>query len=237
MSIISARLPPRSIRKKAELSRHAASPLYDILRFEIVSLSLKPGSVINRVDIQNRFGVSSTPLRDALMRLGDEGLVDIVPQSATRVSLIDVARAREAQFLRRALELEAIKTISDNADKAVVGELRDLIAGQKEAASREDFPVFDQLDGEFHRRIYEAAGVADLHQLVRLRSGHIDRIRRLHLPVPGKMQEVVRAHSAILKAVIAGDAVEAQARMRDHLSRSLAYIPALRERHPGHFKT
>ena len=119
----------------------------------------------------------------------------------------------------------------------MVGELRDLIAGQKEAASREDFPVFDQLDGEFHRRIYEAAGVADLHQLVRLRSGHIDRIRRLHLPVPGKMQEVVRAHSAILKAVIAGDAVEAQARMRDHLSRSLAYIPALRERHPGHFKT
>jgi DNA-binding GntR family transcriptional regulator len=237
MSIISARLPPRSIRKKAELSRHAASPLYDILRFEIVSLSLKPGSVINRVDIQNRFGVSSTPLRDALMRLGDEGLVDIVPQSATRVSLIDVAKAREAQFLRRALELEAIKTISDNADKAVVGELRDLIAGQKEAAAREDFPVFDQLDGEFHRRIYEAAGVADLHQLVRLRSGHIDRIRRLHLPVPGKMQEVVRAHSAILKAVTAGDAAEAQARMRDHLSRSLAYIPALRERHPGHFKT
>ena len=68
MSIISARLPPRSIRKKAELSRHAASPLYDILRFEIVSLSLKPGSVINRVDIQNRFGVSSTPLRDALVK-------------------------------------------------------------------------------------------------------------------------------------------------------------------------
>jgi DNA-binding GntR family transcriptional regulator len=237
MSIISVRLPPRSTRKRAELSRHAASPLYDILRFEIVSLSLAPGSIINRVDIQNRFGVSSTPLRDALMRLGDEGLVDVVPQSATRVSLIDVSRAREAQFLRRALELEAIRTISDNADKAVVAELRDLIAGQKESASREDFPVFDQLDGEFHRRIYEAAGVADLHQLVRLRSGHIDRIRRLHLPVPGKMQEVVRAHGAIVKAVAAGDAAEAQARMRDHLSRSLAYIPALRERYPGHFKT
>src|SRR5438477_6258268 len=139
MSIINARLPTRSARNKAELSRHAASPLYDILRFEIVSLSLKPGSVINRVDIQNRFGVSSTPLRDALMRLGGEGLVDVVPQSATRVSLIDVNKAHAAQFLRRALELEAIKTISEATDRAVVAELRDLVARQKDAAARQDF--------------------------------------------------------------------------------------------------
>ncbi len=237
MSVISARLAPRSIRKDAEFVRQAPSPLYDNLRAEIVSLVLAPGSVINRIDIQNRFGVSSTPVRDALMRLADEGLVDVVPQSATRVSLIDVGKAREAQFLRRALELEAIRTISDDADKAVVAELRDLIVAQKDAAADEDFPAFDRFDGEFHRRIFEAAGVADLYQLMGLRSGHIDRIRRLHLPVPGKMQEVVRAHGAIVKAVAAHDAAEAQVRMRDHLSRSLAYIPALRERHPGHFKT
>jgi DNA-binding GntR family transcriptional regulator len=236
MSVVNARIPLRNIGKDAEPVRQATSPLYDMLRAEIVSLALAPGTIINRLDIQNRFGVSSTPVRDALMRLADEGLVDVVPQSATRVSLIDIGKAREAQFLRRALELEAIKTISDDADKAVIAELRELIALQKDAAAAEDFPAFDRHDGEFHRRIYEAAGVADLYQLVRLRSGHIDRIRRLHLPVPGKMQEVVRAHGAIVKAVAAGDAAEAQARMRDHLSRSLAYIPALRERHPDHFR-
>jgi GntR family transcriptional regulator, rspAB operon transcriptional repressor len=217
-------------------SRQTPATVYDSLREAIVSLALAPGQAINRIDLQNSFGVSSTPVRDALLRLAAEGLVDVVPQSATRVSLIDISKAREAQFLRRAIELEAVKTISEAADKAIVAELRGIIAQQKTAAAAEDYPTFDARDSEFHRRIYEAAGVLDLYQLVRQHSGHIDRIRRLHLPVPGKMQEVIRAHGLIVKAIAAGDAEEAQFRTRDHLSRSLAYIPSLRERHPGSFK-
>jgi DNA-binding GntR family transcriptional regulator len=117
----------------------------------------------------------------------------------------------------------------------VVHVLRDLVARQKAAAERADLSGFDQLDQEFHARIFEAAGVSDLYAFLRLRSGHIDRIRRLHLPVSGKSQEIVRGHGLIVKAISAGDATDARRRMRDHLSSSLAYLPVLREKYPTYF--
>jgi DNA-binding GntR family transcriptional regulator len=218
-------------------SRQAAAQVFEQLREAIVSMDLAPGTVINRGELQKRYRLSSTPIRDALLRLADEALVDIFPQSATRVSLIDVDAARQCQFLRRALELEAIETICVSADRTVTQDLRELIEWQKDAAKRVDLAAFEDLDRAFHQRIFEAAGVAELYQRVRQQSGHIDRIRRLHLPYAGKMQEVVRDHTLIVKSIAAGNPAEARQRMRDHLSHSLAYSPKLRERNPTWFKS
>ena len=217
-------------------SRQAAAQVFEQLRESIVALGLAPGTSINRAELQLRFGLSSTPIRDALMRLAEEGLVDILPQSATRVSLIDIARARQTQFLRRALELEVVEALCAGADKSVVAVLREIARQQKDAAERADVAAFEELDLEFHRRMFEAAAVPELYTLVRQRSGHIDRIRRLHLPVAGKMQEVVRDHGLIAKSIVAGDVAAARIRVRDHLSRSLAFSPALREKYPDYFK-
>lgn len=220
--------PPASVRL-------GAGEVYATLREEILSLALHPGSVINRAELQQRFGLSSTPVRDALMRLAAEGLVDVIPQSVTRVSFINIDKAREAQFMRRALEIEAAMLNAQSPDKAVVPVLRALIAAQRAAAERGDYPAFDLADTGFHRRLFEAAGVSDLYDLMRLRNGHIDRIRRLNLPVEGKMQSVIADHEQIVAAIAAGDAAAAQFHMRDHLSRSLAYTPALREQNPAFF--
>lgn len=233
---IRARGDARQLRTRRAAAPGAPVSIYEVLREEIVSLKLRPGTVLDRGDLQGRFRRSSTPVRDALMRLAGDGLVDIVPQSATRVSLIDVAKARQAQFLRRALEQEAVETICASAERAVVNDLRALIERQKGLAKLEDVAAFDAADREFHRSIFEAAGVAELYTLFRQRNGHIDRIRRLHLPYAGKMQEIVRDHTAILKALIAGNAADARSRVRDHLSRSLAYSPSLQERYPDYFK-
>ncbi|RAI39459.1 hypothetical protein CH341_25810 [Rhodoplanes roseus] len=202
----------------------------------IVTLELAPGTAINRAALQDSFGLSSTPVRDALVRLGQEGLVEIVPQSATRVSLIDLSAARQAQFLRRAVEQEAVRLLAAAPDKEFEAELRGILDAQAVRAAAGDIPGFDALDQTFHRRLLELAGAPDLYGLVRRRSGHIDRIRHLHLPVAGKMREVVRDHGRILKAVVAGNDSKAQARVRDHLARSLAYVQTLRDAHPGFFR-
>jgi DNA-binding GntR family transcriptional regulator len=219
-----------------ESSPGAATQVYDRLRTEIVSLRMEPGALVNRLKLQRQFGLSSTPVRDALMRLGEEGLVEIVAQSATRVSLIDIDKARQAQFLRRALEQEVVETVCASADRTVAQELKALVLQQTDAADREDLSLFDDLDREFHRSLFDAAGMVGLFHLVRRQSGHIDRIRRLHLPHSGKMQEVIRDHGKIVKALVAGDASAARLTMRDHLSRSLAYSPKLREQNPSYFK-
>jgi DNA-binding GntR family transcriptional regulator len=114
--------------------------------------------------------------------------------------------------------------------------LRDLVARQKAAAEREDLSMFDQIDQEFHARIFAPAGVSDLYAVLRQRSGHIDLTRRLHLPVSGKSQEIIRGHGLIVKAISAGDATDARRRTRDHPSSSLAYAPALREKYPTYFR-
>lgn len=217
-------------------SPRAATRVYDQLRLEIIALRMEPGAIISRLQLQENFGFSSTPVRDALMRLGEEGLVEIVAQSATRVSLIDVSQARQAQFLRRALEQEAVETICLSPDRAVVLELASLIDNQRGIALKGDLAAFDIVDREFHRRIFEAANVPDLHEIVRRRSGHIDRIRQLHLPQVGRMQEIMADHEAIVSAVNIGDPLAARAAIRNHLSRSLAYSPKLKELHPGYFK-
>ena len=95
-----------------ERGRGGAAHVFETLRQEIIALTLAPGTVLSRAELQDRFGLSSTPVRDALMRLQEEGLVDVFPQHATVVSPIDLEKARQGQFLRRSVELEIVRTLA-----------------------------------------------------------------------------------------------------------------------------
>jgi GntR family transcriptional regulator, rspAB operon transcriptional repressor len=225
----------RNLAATRQSASRRADQVFDRLREMIITLELAPGTILSRQELQEMFGVSSTPVRDQLLRLAEAGLVDIVPQSVTRVSLIDIGKASEAQFLRRAVEIEVAKIACDLPEKQFIQDVREIVDLQRECANKSAFESFDALDRAFHERLFEAAGVPHLFALIRQRSGHIDRIRRLHLPVVGKMQEVIRDHDLITKAIAKSKADEAQFRIRDHLSRSLAYSPKLREKYPTYF--
>jgi DNA-binding transcriptional regulator YhcF (GntR family) len=93
---------PRSLDRK----RQAAPQVFDRLRESILALELVPGAVLARNEMAAMFGVSQTPVRDALIKLSEEGPGRHLPQHATVVSRIDVAQALQAHFLRRAIELE-----------------------------------------------------------------------------------------------------------------------------------
>lgn len=217
-------------------ARGGASYVFDHLREEILSLQLAPGSVLSRLELQERFELSSTPIRDALMRLQEEGLVDIFPQHATVVSPINVDLARQAQFLRRSVELELVNVLAQNPDTALVEQLRSLIRQQTAFAELREHEAFSRADHAFHQQMYIAAKVGNLWHLIRRQSGHIDRLRRLNLPVEGKMREIVAAHTAIVDAIAGGRPREAQEALRAHLSQSLGLIEVLREKHPAYFK-
>jgi DNA-binding GntR family transcriptional regulator len=191
--------------------------------------------------------VSHAGARDSLVALGaatgiraefdaDPGRTDAAPQSRTIVSLIDVPLARQAQFLRRSIEQEAVRILADTADAGLVDRLHAVIEEQGKWAKAGDLERFNDADLAFHKILYDAAGVPDLWALVRKRSGHIDRIRRLHLPIGGKAAQIVRDHEAIVNAISKGEPDLAQSELRDHLSRSLAFSDELRVRFPGYFK-
>jgi DNA-binding GntR family transcriptional regulator len=229
--VASRRTAQRSLGR-LDRDRQAAPQVFERLRGMILSLDLPPGSALSRAELAAQFGVSSTPIRDALMRLEEEGLVEVFPQYATVVSRIDVRLAQQAHFLRQAVELEIVRGLAVDHDAAVVAELNQAIARQQQFAKAGDFERFIAADNEFHVQLYVAADKQDIWSLVKRRSGHIDRLRRLHLPSPGKAQDIVRHHKLIAKAIGAGQPDEAQKHLRTHLSGTLSELAQIRSLYP-----
>lgn len=223
---------PKARPLRLDRSRHAAPQVFERLRELIVSLELTPGTVLSRAELAEQFGLSQTPIRDALIKLGEEGLVDIYPQHATVVSRIDLASARQAHFLRKAIEAEVVRTLAAGASDALVAELRAHVDRQALAIGGDDYHAFIASDQAFHRAMYAAAGVPDLYDLVRRMSGHVDRLRRLHLPAAGKVEAVVSDHRKIVEAIARRDPDAAQARLREHLSGTLGMAEEIARRYP-----
>ncbi|SFB88946.1 GntR family transcriptional regulator [Massilia yuzhufengensis] len=216
-------------------SRHAAVQVYEYLREEIVNLVLKPGAVLSRSELAAHFRLSVTPIRDALTRLEEEGLVDIYPQHATRVRGISIDSARQTHFLRLSVELEIVRTLAASHDAALDAALASLVQQQKAALKARDMGAFSRADHAFHRQLYSAAEVEDLWRLMRGRSGNMDRLRRLHLPLTNKAASILKDHADIAAAIAASDAPRAEAALRRHLSGTMSELDALRRQFPDYW--
>jgi DNA-binding GntR family transcriptional regulator len=227
---------PQLRTRSEQLNRHlrAAPQLFERLRERIIALDLPPGAPLSRVELMAEFGTSVTPIRDALLRLAEEGLVEIYPQHATVVSRIDLAQAAQTQFLRRSIELEIAATLARAADDATFDALRAILARHRAALN--DLTEFKRIDMRFHEAMYEAAGVPDLWALVRSRSGHIDRLRALHLPIAGKAKAILRDHGRILDALETRNTAAAQRAVHEHLSGTLTQVAAIAKRHPDYVR-
>lgn len=228
--------PAMSATPKIRLDRTrlAAPQVLEKLREAILALELVPGTVLARQELAERFGVSQTPVREALLRLSEEGLVDVFPQHATLVSRIDIAAAREAHFLRRSIELELVHQLAQQETPGLVEQLKGVIAQQAALAASQRYGDFVNADRAFHRLMYEAGGVLGLWDLVGRVSGHVDRLRRLHLPTAGKTEAILRDHRAIVRAIEAKDPAAAQAALRKHLSGTLSAVNEICKQHPDY---
>lgn len=220
-------LPAKRAAPDPERSRRAAQDVLDRLRELILTLKLEPGAVLARAELARRFGVSQTPVRDALAKLSEEGLVEVFPQHATVVRTIDLAAAREENFLRRAIEMEIAHTLALSPDPTMLRALHDCLERQREFAAREERDAFVAADDEFHRIMYMAAGVPGLLTIVRRNSGQLARLRRALGAQRRKARKVIEEHRAILEAIEARQPDVARAMARKHLSDSLARIEKL----------
>lgn len=227
--LLIARSPPRIRRIPVSDQIHAA------LRDRIVSMALEPGRNLSRQEIAAYYGVSQTPVRDAMLKLEEEGLLLVFPQSKTEVSKIDVSQARETQFLRLSVELEVARTLTGRPNKAALGDARKIVELQQAALGADGLERFFRLDRLFHQALCEAAGVSNLWALITARSGHIDRLRNLNLPDPGKPANIVDYHGRILAAIEASDFATAEAAVRGHLTGTLSQVHEIRKRYPQFF--
>lgn len=213
----------------------AASFVQDELRRAILAMQIEPGSALVEKELTARFGISRTPVREALIKLREEGLVEIFPQAGTFVARIPVEAIPEAVFIRQALECAAVDLVAQVSTPEIVARLDAVIARQHEAFDEGDQERFHLADESFHEAIAISAGYPGIWKLAQAAKSQIDRCRRMTLPVPGRMAMVIREHLSIVDAVRRQDGTAAQAAMRKHLGTLLPDLVYLRDKHPDYF--
>ena len=214
----------------------ARDQVYLTLREAIVSAELEPGRRLSENELADLLGVSRTPVREALARLRDERLVAIVPQLGTYVTLISRQGVADAAFVREALECSAIRLATDRADEVALAALQANLAAQARAVDEEDSESFDRLDDALHQALCELSGHEVAWTLSRRANGHLDRVRRLSLPDPAYMSEMVDEHRQVIAAVADRDADRAEQLLRHHLRMVLSSLPHLQAEHPEYFE-
>ncbi|MGK2936351.1 MAG: GntR family transcriptional regulator [Solirubrobacteraceae bacterium] len=214
----------------------ARDQVYLAVREAIVSAELEPGRRLSENELADRLGVSRTPVREALVRLRDERLVAIVPQLGTFVTLISDEAIADAAFVREALECSAIRLAAERAEPAALEEIQANLVAQERADAEGDHDAFDVLDDTLHRKLCELSGHEIAWALARRANGHLDRVRRLSLPEPGYLGEMIAEHRAVVAAVADGDPDRAEQELRHHLRMVLSQVSTIRDAHPDYFE-
>lgn len=214
-------------------TRALGPQLHRILRERIVRNDLRPGRRISETEIAAEYEISRQPVREAFIKLSEEGLIEVRPQRGTVVRKIAYASVLDARFVREAIEADIVKLLAAAADPALVSELRQQIAEQSRLAEGAP-PKFIQLDELFHRTLAEAAGKATAWTFVEALKSQMDRVRFLslsHFPA----QKLVRQHAEIVDAIAIGDVAGAERAMRQHLREILDDLPKILNSNPGFF--
>ena len=209
--------------------------MYDALRASIISLQRTPGQRLSEAELARDLGVSRTPVREAIIQLRADGLVEVTPQLGSFVSKISLRNVGEAQFAREALECAAVRVAAERIDDEAAARLRKNISLQREAQTSGDLEEFYRLDEAFHRELVATSGYPGISELLDRSRAHLNRVRRLSLPVPDVIEELIDQHSVVLEGLEHGDADRAEAALRHHLRGVYRVLEPLRDAHPDYF--
>jgi DNA-binding GntR family transcriptional regulator len=209
--------------------------VYALAQEEIVALEFKPGQPLSEKELSVRYGVSRTPVREALLQLADESLVEIYPQAGTFVSRISVHGVTEAQFIREALECAALRRAVGRLSPAEINRLETNLERQQDAHAAHDLDTFYILDEAFHQALVEHSGFPGVWPVAQRAKVHLNRARRLSLPAVSTIAELIDQHRTVLEHVAANDVDAAEAALATHLRMVLADLPALQREYPDYF--
>lgn len=191
--------------------------VYALLRNLILTGVIRPGELIDEKSIATQLGISRTPIREAVKRLSDEHLVEIVAQSATRASQLELKSIEQSFLIRRALEMESAMQASQNMTQSHTDTLANIISNHTQAIENKRYSEAIEIDDEFHRYIAMINGLDRLWQTVEVSKAQLDRCRHIMLPRMGEAEKTIEQHRIILRALNSGDSHKAGSSMKAHL--------------------
>lgn len=237
-SINADRLPHDRLFTPEGTASIGAQVFVHLLR-DLIELRFKPGQRLSENELAAEYGVSRTPVREALLRLRRSGLVEVSPQVGTVVSKIDLDRFYEAQFIRETLEGGCVDLIARRAEPLEPSKLMDLrrfLTEQRKAAKDRDFHAFTVQDEAMHSRICALSGHEHIWETIAVSKVHLDRMRHMTLVTHEIMTDLIRQHARIIDALADRDVAEARIAVQHHTRQTLRVTPELIQLYPGYFK-
>lgn len=214
--------------------RNVSDQVYEALRKAIVSLALPPGAAISENRICRQIGVSRTPVRSAIIRLGEDGLIEVFPQKGSFVAPIKLSAVRNNHFIRKSLELAVLARAAEIWSPENAARAQLILTRQVAALEAGDLEVFHELDETFHRSFCTAARLEGVWDTIQIAKARVDRVHRL-AAIQGRLPLVIEEHRAVLDALNDGDPERAKAALDYHLERAPAILETLIGSHEKYF--
>lgn len=215
--------PQLSFRTKNEL-------VYSALREAILTGDIQPGSPLVISALAERFGISETPLREALRQLAAEGLVTIVPHVGARVSLPSPVELGDMLAVQLTLELMAIRLCAEKYPNVLLDELGEFMSSLDACISSGDVAGYGRLNRAFHLKMYDACGNGYLVKLISETWDKTDWARMVFRLTTSRMESSQEEHRALIEALRVRNADEAASILKRHKETSLnAFLEYLKD--------
>ena len=219
--------PPLRVLPPADgAARSLSDEAYLRIRDLIVSLELRPGSIVNERELMERLGLGRTPVREALRTLAQERLVEVYPRRGIFVAPVDAKDLASLSEVRAALESQAAALAAERATTAERAATNELVADLERIAGEPDERRLIDLDQRIHRHVYRCAHNAHLEATLNEYYVLTLRIWFLALDRVARLDDAVGEHRELLEAIRDRDAPRAEDAMRRHV---LGFERAIRE--------
>ncbi len=206
-----------------------------VIRENIVSLELKPGTLVSENEIAAELGLSRTPVREAIIELSKASIIEIFPQRGSYVSLIDPKLVEESRFLRNVLDSAVIEVACDVANERYLKELEENVLLQEFYLGRGEKEKLYGLDNDFHKLIYVAAEKNNIYEMRATMMIQFDRVRTLAVETV-KDLKIVEDHRGMYEAIKGRDKEKAVELVHKHLSRYQVDQESIRKQFSEYFK-
>ena len=224
----------RSAPYSRQPHRRISDTVYDKLSEAIRDIRLLPGSPVSESAVTEWLNVSRSPVREAIARLVDQGLIIVIPQVGSYIAPISIREVEEAAFIRSALEASAFeRAISDGAPDTTV--IQGFVDMNLKAANEADVQKFFDTDEKLHQNVFELAGMARIWEVVRGTKVQLDRLRRLSLPQVVSNPVLTEEHQLIATALKTRDRQLGVETIRRHATRIFHTIEQHRAMYPDYF--
>jgi len=211
-------------------SRDIATLIYDTLAERILNLDLMPGSQIVEADICDEFEASRTPVRTAMQRLSDKGLLEILPYRNSRVSLIDTEVVGQLIYARAAIEERVIRDFIDMDDPLLVEDVGHMIRKQQIVISQDSFGPEDfyRLDSDMHRIWFSATGRVQILEFF-YSNNYYSRMRMLDMKELKDYKTIIEDHQALYDMISNRRVESIHSLVYDHLNSGFARVIARKD--------